>query len=207
MRRFILPVLAVSTLSLLVAVPASSAGISKSEVQSKSLALSDMPTGWSVDHSTSGALSNPGGCLSALEALKKPAKGTVRAHVQYDDQEVPAVQETLEAGKGAIARYDKYLKTLNGCTSVSFSDSGQTITGTVGAMSFPTVGNSSSAYAMNFTIEGESVGLDVVFFRVGQYDGDLEYVDYSPDTSTMQAFAQEAAAKVEGKPTTPPTTF
>jgi hypothetical protein len=109
---------------------------------------------------------------------------------------LPAVQETLEAGKGAIARYDKYLKTLNGCTSVSFSDSGQTIAGTAGAMSFPTVGDLSGDYAMNFTIEGESVGLDVVFFRAGQYDGDLEYVDFSPDTSTMQAFAQEAAAMV-----------
>jgi hypothetical protein len=47
--------------------------------------------------------------------------------------------------------------------------------------------------------------LDIVFFRVGQYDGDLEYADYSPDASTMQAFAQEAVAKVQGKPTTPPT--
>lgn len=123
----------------------------------------------------------------------------MRTHVQYDDQSVPAVEETLEAGKGAAARYDKFIKTLNGCTSVSFTASGQTVKGTVGAMSFPTVEDSSSAYAMNFTIEGESVGLHVVLFRVGQYDGDIEYVDFSPDTSTMQAFAQEAAAKVEGK--------
>lgn len=55
MRRFILPVLAASAFSLLVAAPASSDGISKSEVQSLSLSLSlsDMPTGWSVDNSTS----------------------------------------------------------------------------------------------------------------------------------------------------------
>jgi hypothetical protein len=205
MRRIVSVVSLVLAFGLLAQVIPAGA-VTTAQVKSKTLSLSNMPTGWSVDHSTSGGLSNTGGCISALQSLKRPAKSTVRAHVQYEDQSLPAVQETLEAGKGAVARYDKFLKTLNACTSVSFTFSGQSIKGTVGAMSFPTVGDSSRGYAMNFTFEGESFGLDTVFFRVGQYDGDLEYIDHSPEADTVRAFVQEAVAKIEGKTVTVPTT-
>jgi hypothetical protein len=205
-RRIPLGLLIASALSLLVGLPAAAGGISKSEVQSKALSLSNMPTGWSVDNSAaSGGLSSGSGCLSALAALKKPAKSVIKSEVYYTDGTLPSLQETVEAGNGAADRYAKYLKTLNHCTTLSFSAGGQKVTGTVGAMSFPPIGNSSRAYAINFDVEGQTIGLDVVFFRAGEYDGDLAYEDYSPDTSTMQAFATEAVDKIEGKAVTPPT--
>jgi hypothetical protein len=187
------------------AVPAGA--VSQAQLKSKALSLSDMPTGWSVDNSSSGGTSNLGGCLKNLQALGRPAKGIARVQVKYTDQTVPSLQETLESGKGAAKRYEKYLSILNGCKSISITSGTTQFTGSVGAMSFPTIGNSSSAFAINLTADGVSVGIDLILFRVGQIDGDMVYEDYSPDTSVVQSFATNAVDKIEGHPTTPPTTF
>jgi hypothetical protein len=87
-------------------------------------------------------------------------KGLTRVHVQYVMQMVPALQETLETGKGAPARHARFKGILRSCKSVSFITSGGAkVTGSVGAMSFPPLGDSSSAYAINLTASGVSLGL------------------------------------------------
>lgn len=181
-------------------------GLTQSQVKAKVLSLSNMPTGWSVDNSQSNGTSNLGGCLTKLQSLGKPAKGISRAVVHYVDQTEPTFDETLESGKGAVARYDKYLHILKDCKTISFTSGTTPISGTVGAMSFPTVGDSSSAFALTVGADGVDVTADFVLFRVGQIDGDIGYEDYSPDAATVQAFATEAIDKIEGKAATPPTT-
>jgi hypothetical protein len=75
-------------------------------------------------------------------------------------------------------------------------------------MSFPTVGNRSSAYAITLQIQGITVGADVVVFQTGKVIGEVVYEDVgTPDSGRLQAFVAEAVNKVEGKPTTTPTTF
>jgi hypothetical protein len=179
--------------------------ITKSQIATKVLSLSDMPTGWSVDNSGGGSVSDFGGCLKGLQAIKKRAKGIVRASVGYQEGTVPFLIEIIEAGPGAVARYRKFNAILLGCKAISFSASGSKVTGTVGAMSFPKVGDSSSAYAVTFTVQGETLGVDLVFFRVRQFDGELAYADISPDSNIVQAFVTEVVDKILGKATSPPT--
>lgn len=62
-----------------------------------------MPTGWSVDNSSSDETSNLGGCLKNLQALGHPAKGINRVKVSYSDQQLPQLNETIESGKGSVA--------------------------------------------------------------------------------------------------------
>jgi hypothetical protein len=88
--------------------------------------------------------------------------------------------------------------------SITTSD-GTKATGSIGAMSFPALGDSSSAYAINLTASGVSLGIDIVLFRVGAITGDVLYFDYSPDPMAVQHYATAAVNKVEGKPTNPAT--
>ena len=178
--------------------------LTQSQLKAKALSLSDMPTGWSVDNS-SGGIANATGCLKVLSALKKPAKGVTHAEVSYEQGDVPALQETIDVGKGESSAYTKFLHILNGCTTVSFSASGTNVTGSVGAMSFPTVGDESAAYAFTFSVKGINLGLDLVVFKAGSVVGDIGYEDIgSPDTDMLQQFATEAVDKIEDKAVTPP---
>jgi hypothetical protein len=181
-----------------------SAAVTKSQVKAKTLSLSDMPTGWSVDNSSSGGVTTSG----CLHALKTSAKSVVRVSAAYDDGSTPAVQEVLEVGRGASARYREFNKELSGCKSISFTSNGQTISGTVGAMSFPEVGSRSTAFSITLTVQGINIGVDYVIFEVGQYAGAVGYEDIGqPDVTQVHEFVTEAINKIEGKPTTPPTTF
>lgn len=190
---------------LLTASPAGA--VSTAQLKSRALALSDLPAGWTVDHAPSGSVSNLGGCLRGLATLKRtPPKGIVRARVRYKEGAFPALQETIEAGKGALARYRTYLGVVEGCRTISFSAQGITFTGSVGALSFPTVGDSSHAFSITISAQGQSLVLDLLLFRVGQYDGELLYGTLTQDTATLQSFATEALNKIEGKPVGPSTT-
>jgi hypothetical protein len=177
--------------------------ISKSQVTTKVLSLQNMPTRWSVDTS-GGTPSHIGGCLKGLEAIEKRAKGIVRAAVAYQDGTFPVLQEIVEAGPGSTARYRKFTGILNGCKTIRFTADGKKVAGTVSAMSLPHVGSSSSAYAISLTAQGQTIGIDLVFFKVGRYDGELLYGDISPDAIIAHAFAVEAIAKILGQPAIPP---
>lgn len=186
-------------LSMLVAIPAGAT--TNKQLKAEALSLNDMPTGWSVDNSSSGGTSNLGGCLKSLATPSRIPKGLVRVQVKYVDESVPALQENLISGKDARQRFQKEVTILNGCKSISFTSSdGTQVTGTVGAMSFPNVGASvpTNAFALNFTAKGISIGADIVLFRVGQLFGDVLYEDFSPDASTLQGFVTAAVNKIEG---------
>ena len=207
MKRLTLTVLVASGLSLLVALAAPAGAVTKSQLDSRALSLSNMPTGWSVDNAPDSA-GGYHGCLSGLIGLEKPTKTVQVRKVQYDDQTSPSFSEYLSAGKStkdAQALYGRYVHVLNHCTTFSYTDQGTQVKGTVGAMSFPKYGSESESFAATATADGESAGADVVIFRVGQYVGNLSYQDSVPDNATAEAFATAAVQKVEGKAVTVPT--
>ena len=49
----------------------------------------------------------------------------------------------------------------------------------VSAMSFPQVGDSSSAFALSLGADGMTINADIVPFREGQVVGDIAYADFS----------------------------
>jgi hypothetical protein len=132
----------------------------------------------------------------------------VKVSVSYADGSLPALQEVVAAGSGAVEGYEALNKALAACKTFTSSSAGHKVTGSVGAMSFPAVGNRSSAYAITINIEGVNAGADIVIFQTGTYVAAVLYEDIgTPDLQQVQAFVKEALEKIEGTPTVTPTTF
>ncbi len=178
------------------------AAVSKGHLKSEALSISNFPTGWSVDNS---ANTGDQGCVSAL---RNPGSHVTKVVVKFSDGNAPDLEEVLMAGPGASRTFAKLSHTLSKCKSYTATSGGQTTTVHVGAMSFPPVGQSSSAYLFTLAVQGINIGADVVLFRVGQTYGAVEYEDIgSPDITQAQAYVTEAVNKVEGKPTKTPSRF
>jgi len=85
-----------------------------------------------------------------------------------------------------------------GCTDVSFASEGQKVTGSMGVMSFPTLGDHSQAWEMMFTAQGTTLDLEVVLMQKGAELQHLLYGDFDNtlDMDEFYALAQSAADKM-----------
>jgi len=132
----------------------------------------------------------------------------MKVTASFENGQLPQLEEQLVSGRVGTAAYNRLNRVLARCKHFSVTSNGETLAATVGAMSFPAVGNESSAYGVTFSVKGINAGADCVLFKVGSVAGLIEYADIGqPDPSQLQAFVTEAVNKVEGKPTTTPTTF
>lgn len=194
-------------LSALVVLGASSqaGAITKVQLASKALSATDLPTGWSLVSSSASAGSEP----SCLKGVKKSFKHEVKSEVSFSMGAIPELNETIETGPGIAKRYDKFTVGLRSCKSITLHSAGTTLSGSVAALPFPTVGNRSQAFALPLSakgVSGPSVFLDYVFFQVGSIIGVVEYADLSqPTVAVVKGFVTEAVRKLEGKSVTPPT--
>jgi hypothetical protein len=193
--------IALAALVVLLATATSASALTTKQLKSKALSLTNMPSGWSAHTSAGSAATN----TRCLKLLKTPFPHEVKTTVLFEDVNLPALEESLQSGSGIDARYRKLQKALTSCRSISFTASGQTFRGTAQAMSFPTFGDRSGAFALSFTDQGVKVGADVVLFKVGTIIGEVLYEELgTPDTTQLQAFMTEAVNKIEGKPTVTP---
>jgi hypothetical protein len=176
-----------------------------SPVKQKLLSVSELPAGWSVQRGNSGgsSASDVGGCFKGLSSTPGKTKDVTRAEIGFVDGMFPAAAETLEQGKTAADRYTSFTHTLSKCSTVSFTANGIKLSGTVGALPVPLVGDASAAYSIHFTASGETFGIDLILFKTGSTFGVLSYESLgSPNAATAESFAAAAADKVEGKPVT-----
>jgi hypothetical protein len=160
------------------------------------LTLSDMPTGWSVDNSPSPDSTGP----ACLKPLKDHTGSNAHATVSFNGgaSGIPAIVENLghfpSGASAALARFDQ---AINSCKTLSITSGGQTLSGTIGAMSFPQLGDESHAYQASLTYKGFTLGYDVIIARHGDTAMSLTYGDLgSPDLTQVQQFATKAIAKV-----------
>src|SRR5262245_34295835 len=109
------------------------------------LAVSDLPVGWSVVPSSSSGSATP----KCLQNVQTDLKATSRAEATFEDNGLPVLAEYLAylPGQGQQAM-TAISHLLGGCGQISLTSDGQTLTGTVGAMSYPAVADQSSAYQM-----------------------------------------------------------
>src|SRR5258707_1258033 len=99
---------------------------STSAISNKLLKLADLPAGWSVDNSFSGASTT----FACLASLKKAPKGVRRASVSYlKGSSVPELSETLETGSGSAKRWSALNRGLSKCKTFSVQQNGQTAKG------------------------------------------------------------------------------
>jgi len=177
-----------------------------SQGKQKLLSVSDLPAGWSVQKGNSGggSVSVLGGCFKGLSSRPRAVQGVTRAEIGFVNGMFPAAAETLEEGKTAAARYTSFVHTLSKCSTVSFTANGIKVSGTVGALTVPTIGNASAAYAIHFTASGETLGIDLILFKEGSTFGVLSYESLgSPTAAAAESLAAAAAEKAQGKPVTP----
>jgi len=172
-------------------------------LQAELLTPSDMPAGWSVDKSPSDATSRPS-CLKNLDAqLHTGEISRAEAKYQGGSNSIPHLDETLAfyghgVATGKLAIFDQ---TISRCGQVTFSSGGNTFTGTIGAMSFPAVGDESYAYQMNLSTKANglnvTIGFDVVVARKGDTAFDLALTDLgTPDLSQFRGLVTKALAKL-----------
>jgi hypothetical protein len=167
--------------------------------KAKLLKLSDLPSGWSVNNAkpdSSGGLEGS----SCLSGLKTTPSGGNKASASFTEGQEPELNEVLAVGPNEIQRYRKLNKALASCRSITVSTGGlNSAKGTVGAMSFPTIGKQTHAYSIQFTIQGINLGVDIVLFRAGKYVGAIEYLDLgTPDVDDLQALVQKAVDRING---------
>lgn len=185
-------------------VVAPAGAITKHQLSAQALSLANMPTGWSVDPPTSGG-ATASGCL---HTLRLTAKHDAKVLVQFHNGTAPVLGEVLEAGPGAAGRLRSMDSTLANCKMVTVTNSsnGQTVNGTIEAMSFPPIGTKSFAYTASFNVQGATIGISLVGFSDRGLTGAVLLEDLGqPDTTLLQGFVSEAVDKIEGKPLTAPT--
>ncbi len=203
--RRLLGAVLVLALSLVGAISVAPAGaLTNGQLKGKTLSLTNMPTGWTTYNPPSnGSLSS--GCLK--DAKPDHFKGaSAKASVSYEDGQLPQLSEELGWNRAAPAAYKALNKVLSGCHHLTASNDGQDLNMSIGAMSFPKIGNESNAYGITFSVKGIEAGADIVLFRVGSTLGMIVYGDIGqPDIDQLQGFVQEAVDKIEGKPAVPPT--
>lgn len=159
------------------------------------LTVRDMPTGWSVDNSPSG--SSDVGCLSHLTPIgvKKTASAKVAFTLNGQFQELTEGLVTYASPAGKV--FEKAVSTLDGCKTLSGTSDGHKVTGSVGAMSFPRVGDQSAAWSVTLELEGFTAGVDVLIVRKGPVLAVLAAESFgSPDIAQFQRFVRKALAKI-----------
>lgn len=184
----------------MVTLPATTAGaspISAATVRSHLLSLSDLPTGWSGRSSSkSPSELSGGGCL--LPA-KKETSGGARAAASFSGNPVPVFDESLAAGKANKAKLARFDHTLSTCKQFSITTSGTSISGTIGALSFPSVGGEVAAYQISIDKGVVTVDADVVTFKSGPYVGYILYADSTvPNVTQVATILRKAVAKADG---------
>ncbi len=158
-----------------------------------------MPPGWRVDNSSSSGGLGGSRCLAGLTTT---THHTSQAAAEFEyGAGLPFVGETLGSGKQEVSDFAKVSARLAGCKTLKLTANGATYPGTIGALSFPTVGTKSSAYLITFAIKGVTAGIDLIVFTTASYVGTLTYGDVgTPDVSQVEAFASLALAKLRGSP-------
>lgn len=170
------------------------------DLNAELLTSSDLPVGWSSVPSAESSASEP----QCLDNVKGDLKATSKAEATFvnGSSGLPALDELLNylPGKGQTAM-TVVSQALSGCGQISTTSGGQTLTGTIGTLSYPAVADQSFAYQMNLsgTVSGVSVtlGIDLVVFRKGDTVAMILYGNLgTPDISALQPIVQDAAAKL-----------
>ena len=170
--------------------------------QGRLLAAADLPAGWSAAPVHPKDVQTSAPCLSALPQSPKGYTYATAAFVQGTS--IPSLGEVLATGPQAQRQWQSLDGALARCQAATITVAGVKAPVAIQPLSFPRVGSWSSAYAWTFTLSGIPIGVDLVLFRAGSYEG---YVGYSavgtPAMTTVRAFADAAVTKAERGSTAP----
>lgn len=178
-------------------------GAATSPLHRRLLSLSDLPAGWSK--SSASPRSVQLGSAPCFSSLPKNPKGvTFQGEAFVQGTAIPNMAEVVASGPQAQQYWQNLNRSLAACRTATLDIEGTKVQAAVQPSTLPPVGQSSSAYALDFTLSGIHFQSDLVLFRAGPYDGYVSYPDLgTPFTATVAAFAGAAVTKVEHGTTAP----
>jgi hypothetical protein len=191
-RTFATVVLATTLVTGLLGTAATAANASSPKLAAMLLSIGQMPTGWSVDNSSGGSGSL--GCMST-----KGPKPTASAEVEFEGNGgIPALSEQLGTFANAEASYMKVIALAMACKRFAGKLDGHPVTeGTNGLMSFPRFGDQSAAFAATFTLEGATLGVDMIIIRKRGIVMEMNDIDLAPvNVDQLEGFVKKGVAKL-----------
>lgn len=170
-------------------------------VKSQLLTVSDLPPGWAVDNSSDSGSGGPE--PPCLKSLKSGEKATDKADADFvQGTDFPILQQQLGylgTTTAALRSYAAGVAVLNRCRDFSFTSDGERFTGTIGQLSFPKLGQHSTAWRLRLTAEGVSFGIDMVVVQKGPELQLMLYGDIgTPSVAAFASIARKAVAKMPG---------
>ena len=177
--------------------PSASSSFPPRNLTPQLLTVADLPAGW-VAHNASSSGSVNFACLQKLKAahlsLSKASAGFIQG------SGFPLLQQRVVyygTSARAITSYTSGVAELNNCTGVSGTGGGFKFTGSIDALSFPKMGDESSAWQIALSSDGYSFGCDVVVVRKGPELTLILYGDLgTPDITAATSLVRTAIAKM-----------
>lgn len=159
------------------------------------MSLRDLPAGWSVPNSSSGSVREP----DCFAAAQRTSGAAADQSATFAKSQLPVLIENLGyyPGRSAASNFTASAAALSSCKQVTFSAGGATLTGTVQAMSFPTLGDESRAYDVTLSGYGFTLSIQIVLARKGHELLIVAYADQgAPDRGSFARFANVAFGKL-----------
>lgn len=161
------------------------------------LTVADLPSGWAVDNSSDSGGGTAPPCLRNVKAKLHTSDKAGADFVKGTD--IPDFEEQLGyfGTSAALSGYTTITDILNRCKDFSFTTGGQKYTGSIGQLSFPKRGQHSTAWQIVLSVQGVSLGIDVLLVHKGSELALLLYGDLgTPDLSEFTSLVDKALAKV-----------
>jgi hypothetical protein len=167
------------------------------DLKSQLLSVAEVPVGWAVDNSSD--KSDDSDTPPCFKHVKSTLHTSDRAEVRFvKGTDLPTLQQSLGYfGSSAAGTYQAGAAVINSCKDISFTNGGHRISGSIGALSFPKLGQQSSAWQFVLSTEGVTFGIDVVLVQKGSELTELIYADIgTPDIDEATLLARKAVAKM-----------
>jgi hypothetical protein len=180
--------------------PTATAATAIPSVKSLLLTEADVPAGWTVGAPSSSTASDSApDCLKGFESVGGSAGG-VDANFQLGTNG-PQFGETLRSALGnASDSVTTFTNALGACKNFSFTSGGQKFSGTIAPLTFPHVGNQSSAFTLTISGEGLNLPVQIVAAQTKNVFAVFVYSLFgSSSTSAFHQLVTDAMAKVAGK--------
>lgn len=166
-------------------------------LKAKLLTAEELGAGWKEETDNSNDNTSLPACLKGTKSDFK-AKAEAKARYVHGTTGFPLVSENIGAfGNKAPSTFTKFSKILQSCNDASFTDSGETVSGTAKPIALTKVGVDSTAVDFAYTVKGVNVDLSIILILKGD---NLALVVVgtlgAPEVSALQPIADGAAAKL-----------
>lgn len=162
------------------------------------LTVSELPSGWAIDNSSDDSSASTPPCLRNLKSELNTSNKAQISFVKGSD--FPDFEQQLGyfgTAAAALAKYQTGTGILNACKNFSFSSDGHKYIGSIGQLSFPALGQRSTAWQITLSAEGVTLGIDVALVQKGSELSFLLYGDLgSVEVGDFLPLARKAVAKM-----------